>query len=681
MRRARSSGWCAWLALLLVPHISVGADLLSPDGRIRFALDTDANGVPRYSIKYRGQQIIDASRLGLRFSSEKALESELKVVDSDYRIHDGTWEQPWGERRRVRDEYNERTFQLETTSADKRRFLLRVRAFNDGVGFRYEVPVQRAYDTVEIVDELTEFRILETATAWWIPGRGWNRYEFLYRRTSIDDIELAHTPLTLRLPSGIHVSIHEAALVDYPAYVLDQRRAGVFQTNLTPWSNGIRAVKSTPFVTPWRTIQISPDAIGLLNSSLILNLNEPNKLGDVSWVEPGKYVGIWWAMHINERTWGSGPQHGATTGEAQRYIDFAAANGFIGVLVEGWNVGWDGDWFADGSGFSFTRAYPDFDVDAVAAYALEKGVRLIGHHETSGHITNYEQQLASAFELYQTLGIRQVKTGYVADGGELERVDENGVTHYEWHDGQFAVNHYQHVVDEAAKRKISINTHEPIKATGLRRTYPNWISREGARGQEFNAWWQPPNPPSHTATLPYTRLLGGPLDFTPGIFNLTFQGPDTDQRVQTTLAKQLALYVVLYSPIQMVADLPENYAAHPGAFQFIVDVPTDWEHSVALAGEVGEFVVFARQERHGTDWYIGAITNEDAREVRIPLVFLADDKRYTATVYRDGDNAHWRTNPYNYEIDTIDVTRDTVIDLKLAAGGGAAIRVSPISPN
>ena len=334
------------------------------------------------------------------------------------------------------------------------------------------------------------------------------------------------------------------------------------------------------------------------------------------------------------------------------------------MLIEGWNIGWDGDWFASGDGFSFTESYPDFDIEAVADYALERGVRLVGHHETSGHITNYEQQLDDAFDLYESLGVRQVKTGYVADGGQLERVDDDGVTHYEWHDGQFAVNHYLRVTVEAAERQISINTHEPIKATGLRRTYPNWITREGARGQEFNAWWQPPNPPNHTATLPYTRLLGGPMDFTPGIFDLTFQGDDSPQRVQSTLMKQLALYVTLYSPIQMAADLPENYSLYPDAFQFIVDVPTDWEESIALAGEVGDYVVYARRERGGDDWYVGAVTNEDGGP-------------YTATVYRDGADADWQTNPYDYVIETQSVDKETQYELTLAAGGGAAIRISP----
>ncbi|MGH8168320.1 MAG: glycoside hydrolase family 97 catalytic domain-containing protein, partial [Woeseiaceae bacterium] len=482
-------------------------------------------------------------------------------------------------------------------------------------------------------------------------GRRFNRYEYLYNTTGLEEIVMAHTPMTVRLPSGTHLSIHEAALVDYAAFVLDQRRPNVFQANLTPWSDGIRVKAETPFKSSWRTIQIAPDAKGLLNSSLILNLNEPNALGDVSWVEPGKYVGIWWGMHLGVNTWGSGPKHGATTEETKRYIDFAAKYGFDGVLVEGWNIGWDGDWYSNGDVFSFTEAYPDFDLEEITDYAAEKGVRLIGHHETSGAVTNYERQMLDAYELYESLGVRQVKTGYVADAGGIKRVDENGVAHYEWHDGQFNVNHHLRALKEAAKHKISLNPHEPIKDTGLRRTYPNWLAREGGRGQEYNAWGEPPNPPEHTAILPYTRMLSGPMDFTPGIFDLTFKGEDSPFRVKTTLAKQLALYVVIYSPIQMAADLPENYEERLDAFQFIVDVPTDWEESIALAGEVGDFVAIARKERDGDHWYLGALTDEEARELSIPLSFLDAGATYTAEIYRDGDHAHWHDDPYDLVIE------------------------------
>ena len=661
------------LTLLILSSAGVARESVSsPDGNIVFSISTNDKNWLVYSIDHAAEAVVSESRLGLRFRQQKGFDSGLAIQKSERRSNDETWEQPWGERRLVRNRYNELLVALK--DRDGRRLDVRVRVFDDGVGLRYEVPAQPGFDTIDIVDELTEFHLPGNSRAWWIPGRAYNRYEYLYRETGLEEIQLAHTPMTLRTPAGMHLSIHEAALVDYAGYVLDQRRENVFQTNLTPWSDGIRVKTQAPFKTPWRTIQISATATGLLNSNLILNLNEPNKLGDVSWVKPGKYVGIWWAMHIRDRTWGSGPIHGATTSETKRYMDFAAQHGFDGVLVEGWNLGWDGDWFFNGDLFSFTESYPDFDIRAISEYGKGLGVRLIGHHETSGNVSNYAKQMAPALDLYAANGVRQVKTGYVADASDIKRVDADGLAHYEWHDGQYMAGQYLLSVTEAAKRKISIITHEPIKATGLRRTYPNWLTREGARGQEFNAWGVPPNPPEHTAILPYTRMLSGPMDFTPGIFNLTFQGEESAQRVQTTLAKQLALYVTIYSPVQMAADLPENYMARPAAFQFIVDVPTDWEKSIALAGEVGDFVVFARQERGTDDWYLGAISNEEAREVQVLLDFLDGTMDYTAQIYRDGPDAHWKTNPYSIVIEERGVASGDTINIKLAAGGGTAIR-------
>lgn len=666
------------ITVSLLASLAHAALVASPDGRIVVDVDIADRAEPVYSVRFRDEEVIGQSRLGLRFAEHRGLDQGFRIAGEQRSNSDTTWEQPWGERREVRDHYNELLVTFEATDGDSRRFDVRVRVHDDGVGFRYEIPAQEGYaGDLRVVDELTEFRLPLEATAWWIPGLGWNRHEYIYRHTGIGEISLADTPMTLRLPNGVHISLHEAALRDYAGYVLEHRRDGVFKTHLTPWSDGLRVRTKAPFATPWRTIQVAPDAIGLLNSSLILNLNEPNLLGDVSWVEPGKYVGIWWAMHLGVKTWSSGELHGATTSEAKRYIDFAAANGFDGVLIEGWNIGWDGDWFNAGAAFSFTEPYPDFDIQVVTDYARQKGVRLIGHHETSGHISNYEAQMGDAFDVYESVGVRQVKTGYVADAGELERVDGQGITHYEWHDGQFAVGHFERVLVEAAKRRISINSHEPVKDTGLRRTYPNWLSREGARGQEYNAAWSSPNPTSHTSTLVYTRMLSGPMDYTPGIFNLTHQGPDSEHRVRSTLMHQLALYVVLYSPIQMAADLPENYSRYPDAFQFIRDVPTDWERSVALAGEVGEYVVFARQERGGDDWYIGAISGDSPHDVNIPLAFLEPGRRYTAMIYHDGEDADWRDRPYEYEIEERDVDRGRSIQLKLASGGGAAIRISP----
>ncbi len=648
----------------------------SPDNKITISVNDDNQ--PSYQVSFNDETVITLSKLGMLFKNAHGFSDGFKITSVSNKQVDSSWQLPWGERKNVADKHNELLLTFTTSRDSANEYKVRFRAFNDGIGFRYEVPKQKGLnDNIEITDELTEFSLknAKQSTAWWIPARGWNRYEYLYNTTNVESVDRAHTPFTFKLPSGTHISIHEAALVDYAAMTLNQKRPGTLKADLTPWSDGSLVKTSTNFKSPWRTIQISKDAVGLLNSNLILNLNEPNKLGDVSWVEPGKYVGIWWGMHIETNTWGSGDKHGATTSETMRYMDFAAEHGFSGVLVEGWNKGWDGAWFSNGDVFNFTKPYDDFDIEKISQYGAKKGVRLIGHHETSGSVTNYRNQMSDAYALYQKHGVSQIKTGYVADGGNIKRIDEDDIVRKEWHDGQFMVNEYLHSVTEAAKHKISINTHEPIKATGLRRTYPNWIAREGARGQEFNAWGTPPNPPEHTAILPFTRLLAGPMDFTPGIFDMSFNGLGSDtNRPQTTLAKQLALYVVLYSPIQMAADLPKNYQANMPAFQFIKDVPTDWYESIAIAGEVGDYVAFARQERNGNDWFVGALTDENSREITLKLDFLEQGKRYQAQIYRDGKKAEWVNNPYDLIIENRAVKSNDSITLPLATSGGAAIR-------
>ncbi|WP_394176848.1 glycoside hydrolase family 97 protein [Thalassotalea litorea] len=663
----------AFSASVMAKEVSVS----SPDGKITFTVSDD-DKTPKYRIDFNEQEVIEPSALGLVFRDSDYFESGFEIKSSKQKQVKQTWQQPWGESKEILDHHNELSVTLEADRDSVNTYGLRIRVFNDGVGFRYEVPEQAGLDEINITNELTEFVMEKNAdaTVWWIPTRGWNRYEYVYNTTSLRDVDRAHTPFTMKLTNGVHVSIHEAALVDYAAMSLDQRRHGFLKADLAPWSDGVLVKKQGAFNTPWRTVQISEDATGLLNSHLILNLNEPNKLGDVSWVEPGKYIGIWWGMHINENTWGSGDKHGATTSEVKRYMDFASKYGFDGVLVEGWNIGWDGNWFFNGDVFSFTESYPDFDMDAIYKYAKDKGVRLIGHHETSGNVTNYRNQMEDAFALYEKYDVAQVKTGYVADGGNIKRIDENGIARKEWHDGQFMVNEYLYNIELAAKHKISINTHEPVKDTGLRRTYPNWISREGARGQEFNAWGNPPNPPEHAAILPYTRMLSGPMDFTPGIFDMTFNGLGADtNRPQTTLAKQLALYVVLYSPIQMAADLPRNYQANLPAFQFIQDVPTDWERSIALAGEVGDFVIFARQQRDSNDWFIGGLTDEDARDVSVALTFLQPGVKYRAQIYRDSEDTNWVDNPAEITIEEKMVTAKDTLKLTMANSGGFAIRL------
>ncbi|MEZ5955233.1 MAG: glycoside hydrolase family 97 protein [Hyphomonas sp.] len=662
-----------------LPAATGAQSVTSPDGALVVTL-SDSAGHPTWSATYSGEQILKPARLGLRFLEAGNLDDGLVIIGAETRSVDTPWEQPWGEQRLMREHYNELLVRFADPAGTGRYFDVRIRAFDDGLGFRYEVPQLTAGGNVSLIDELTEFSIDEHDTAWWIEAGNYNRYEYIYHTTEAAAIDRAHTPMTVRTDKGTHITFHEAALVDYAAMWLDQQRPGVLKASLVPWSDGVRVKKNGAFTTPWRTVQVSSDAKGLLNSHLILNLNEPNKLGDVSWVKPGRYVGIWWCMHIKKCTWGSGEIHGATTERTREYMDFAAKYGFDGVLVEGWNIGWDGDWFNNGALFSFTEPYPDFDIEELSRYGAAQGVRLIGHNETSGNITNYENQLQDAFALYEKLGIAQVKTGYVADGGGIQRQDEDGTWRYEWHDSQVMARHHLHVVEEAARHHISINAHEPIKDTGLRRTYPNWISREGARGQEYNAWGYPHlNPPEHETILPWTRMMSGPMDFTPGIFDLTFDGPDADNRVQTTLAKQLALYVVLYSPIQMAADLPENYEARPEAFEFITRVPTDWEQSIAIAGEVGEYVAYARQERAGEDWFLGTVTDENGRTVSLPTDYLTPGVTYTAKVWVDGPGADWKTAPYDLSIYTRDLQQGDTLTLTLAPGGGAAVWLTPVT--
>ncbi|MBB1299373.1 glycoside hydrolase family 97 protein [Pseudoalteromonas sp. SR41-7] len=671
------------LVLLAFASNSYGqtVELKSPDTQITVSI-SDENNTPSYAIKFKNKAVINKSLLGFEFKTQAAFSDGFKIKSIEQQSVNSQWQQPWGERQNVVDEYNEVAVTFTKNEPNKGTYTIRFKAFDSGVGFRYEVPQQTGFEHTEITKELTEFAINNShdAAAWWIPARGWNRYEYVYNTTPLNEAPLAHTPFTFKTSDGTHISIHEAALVDYAGMVLNQRRPGTFTADLTPWSDGIAVKKQGAFKTPWRTIQIADSAVGLVNSDIILNLNEPNKLGDVSWVKPGKYVGIWWGMHINTQTWGSGKKHGATTQTTKYYMDFAAQYGFDGVLVEGWNIGWDGDWYFNGDVFNFTKPYDDFDIAALTQYGKEKGVQLIGHHETSGNVSNYRDQMEDAFTLYEKSNVSQVKTGYVADGGNIKRIDKNGIARHEWHDGQFMVNEYLYNVKLAAKHKISINTHEPIKDTGLRRTYPNWIAREGARGQEYNAWGSPPNPPEHVPMLAFTRMLSGPMDFTPGIFDMSFNGLGGDtNRPQTTLAKQLALYVVLYSPIQMAADLPKNYLAKPDAFQFIQDVPTDWQQSIALDGEVGDFIVFARKERKstkysGNDWYLGAVTDEKARTIEVKLDFLEQGKKFEAQIYKDGKNAEWKNNPYDIAIEKRIVTANDKLTLKLATSGGTAIR-------
>lgn len=662
----------AALAFWMPGRAAPVATMASPGKVLSVSLDLDGDGRVDYSVSRHGKLVIAPSRLGFLLTDGPKLERNFAFVSADTATHDDTWEQPWGEWRYIRNHYNEIRIHLKEKVAPERRLDIVFRVYDDGIGFRYEFPDQAALHDVHIADELTEFDVADPAMAWWEVGGEWNRYEQLYQHTRLDQVSQAHTPLTVKTDKGLYIAFHEAALVDYSSMWLRRVDGQRLKAVLAPSAqHAAKVVRTAPFTTPWRTMIIADSAPGLYMSHLELNLNEPNKLGDVSWFKPYKYVGVWWAMHIGDWSWSSGPKHGATTANTERYIDFAAANGFKEVLVEGWNEGWDGTWFANGSDFNFTKPYPDFDIKAVAAYAKSKGVKIIGHHETGGNIANYEAQLDPALDLLAGLGYDSIKTGYVADAGGLQVRGADGKIYYEWHDGQASAVHHLLVVTEAAKRHIAVVDHEPIKDTGLRRTYPNWISREGARGQEYNAWGNPPNPPNHESLLVFTRMLAGPFDFTPGALSLTGRN---GQKIQNTVAHQLADYVIIYSPVEMACDLPENYAKYPGPFQFIKDVPTDWSDTRVLSGEPGEYAVIARKDRGSDNWYLGAVGDNTKRTIAVKLDFLDKTRHYTAQIYRDGKDADWDKNPHAIVIESKPVKYGETLNLPLARGGGAAIR-------
>ncbi|SHL03232.1 glycoside hydrolase family 97 protein [Rhodothermus profundi] len=671
-----------WAFLLVWLSMPLGGwtqttTVTSPDGSlvVTFRLE---EGRPVYQIDRLGMPLILPSPMGFVLKEQPPLVGPFRLIGLVRDTVDTVWTQPWGEKKHIRNHYHELRLQLEETTERPRRLDLVFRVFDEGVGFRYEWPEQAYLDRFVIMDELTAFRLAGDHQAWWIPAYHPNRYEYLYRRTPISQLDTVHTPLTMETADGWFLSVHEAEVEDYATMTLAPSDSLTLEVDLVPWSDGTRVKAQTPFRSPWRVLLVGDNAGELITNYTLLNLNAPNRLGDVSWVRPAKYVGIWWEMHIGRSTWGSGPRHGATTENAKRYIDFAARHGFDAVLIEGWNVGWDGDWTQNGDKFRFTEPYPDFDIEEVARYARDRGVQLIGHHETACHITNYERQMEAAFAFYQRLGIHMVKTGYVAHGRNCIWIDEQGQVHREWHHGQFMVRHHRRVLETAARYQIAINAHEPVKDTGERRTYPNMVSREGARGQEYNAWSEDGgNPPEHTTILPFTRLLAGPMDFTPGIFDILIKDRPNN-RVNTTLAKQLALYVVIYSPLQMAADLPEHYEARLDAFQFIKDVPVDWEDTRVLHARIGDYVTIVRKDRHSDDWYLGSITDEYGRTLEAPLSFLEPGRRYLAEIYRDAPDADWRTNPLALEIVRQVVDASTVLTLRLAPGGGTAIRFHPI---
>ncbi len=672
-------------------------EVSSPDGRIKVAFNTNIEGEMFYDVKVDDSIFIDDSQLGFDAKDGLNLKNSFEIIKTEFSSKDETWEQIWGENKVIRNHYNEMAIHL--ANIDSTYLIIRFRLFNDGLGFRYEYKVKDT-DKIILTDELTTFNIKENGVSWSIPA-SFETYELLYRTLPLNEVEDANTPFTFKTTRlqdykstslsvnesislsvnesissesvSIYASIHEAALTDFPEMTLKLTAQGSqLKAQLAPYPDGkTKAVfEKDNFISPWRTIQISDKAVGLINSNLILNLNEPCVLeGDLSWIRPMKYVGVWWGMHLGVESWVMGDRHGATTENAKRYIDFAANNNIDAVLFEGWNEGWDS--WGGRQNFDFTKAYADFDIDEIMLYAKTKNVEVIGHHETGGNIINYENQLEEAYRWTKEKGINCVKTGYAG-----------GLPDFHNHHGQHNVRHYRKVVETAARHHITLDVHEPIKPTGIRRTYPNMMTREGARGMEWNAWSEG-NPPEHHVMLPFTRLLAGPMDYTPGTFDILFDNTrnssqrkrwnDNDKgnsRVNTTLAKQLANWVILYSPLQMASDMIEHYEGHP-AFQFFRDFNPDCDWSEALQGEPGEYVAIVR--RAGEDFFLGAATNGSAREIEIPLTFLEKGKSYEATIYSDGDDAHWETNPTSYKIEKKTVSSNDTLFIKMAAGGGCAV--------
>ncbi len=653
--------------------------VFSPNKDIKIDFNLSKTGKPYYLVSKASEIVIDTSFLGFDFENSLPFINDIQIVNSTKSNFNETWQLPWGEQLDVVNHYNELKIELQEISQLKRKLNIIFRVYNDGIGFRYEFPEQANFKETLIINENTEFNLTEDYKTFWAPG-DWDIYEHLYNTTKLSEINAlkfvnqplaqtyipenaVNTPVTLVGKNGLHLSFHEAALVDYSDMTLKVDTVNLsFKSNLVGSRNTSYKVKrKIPFHTPWRTLQITNNAPDLIQSNLILNLNESNKIRDISWFTPMKYTGIWWEMHLGKSSWDmNSGKHGATTENAKKFIDFSSKNNIKGVLVEGWNKGWG---FNEG-GFDFVTPYPDYNLNEIVAYGKEKGVEIIMHHETYGNVETYTKQQDTAFSLMKSLGIHSVKTGYV---GKL-------IPEGEYHHGQFMVNHYNKTVENAAKYQIAVNAHEPIKPTGLRRTFPNTISREGLRGQEFNVW-DPKggNPPEHLPIIAFTRMLAGPIDYTPGIFNLKLDNFRKGKQVNTTLAHQLALYVVIYSPVQMVADLVEHYEANPKLLEFIKDVGADWEKTKVLNGEVGDFVTIARKERKTGNWFLGSITDENARKITIDFSFLEDKISYEAKIYKDGKNAHWNDNPLEIEFETIQINSNSKRTFQLASGGGLAI--------
>lgn len=693
-----------WVLVCIVPSTaftqSSMRSIASPDKQIIIALNLNKAGEPFYRVTYNKKAVIEWSRMGFT-TKEHNLKSGFKFSRSKNSSHDETWKTVWGEVAQIRDHYNELAYSVISESGVP--MTIRIRAYNEGFGFRYEFESKdNLHPKLTFTDELTEFQMTANHTAWWIPG-DYDSNEHVYTTCKISEIDCAQynrehaistqhivkmkntqTPITMRTGDGTHLSIAEAALADFGALHLEvDNKTLKFKAFLIPSADStVKSINILPFRTPWRAVLINKDAAGILESKLILNLNEPCKIKDVSWIKPQKYVGVWWEMHVGLATWdyeasqdmmaATGRtvkgKHGATTENVLKYVDFAAKYGFDGVLVEGWNTGWK-DWFGKWKDevFDFSMPYPDYDIEKISSYAKAKGVRIIAHHETSSAVPSYERQMDAAYTYMKKYGQNSVKTGYVG------KIIPKG----EWHDGQWMNNHYLRVAERTAQNQIMVDMHEPVRPSGWHRSWPNWMASEAARGQEFNAW-SSGNPPEHECILPFTRLLGGPMDYTPGIFEVRMSAydPKKTEVVHTTVAKQLALYVTLYSPLQMAADLPENYEKRLDVFQFIRDVPVDWDDTRILNASIGDYITTARRQKGTQNWFLGSITDEKARDFKVKLDFLPAGKTYEATIYADGKGADWKENPYPVTISKQTVKKGDTLFLKLAAGGGCAVSLA-----
>ena len=695
-----------FLMSIFAAHLTMAQQQSSPDGNVMLSFSLKSDGTPSYKVTYKNKPVINESTLGFTLKKAEPLTNNFKVVDTKKSTFKETWKPVWGEESEILNHYNELLVSLEQNNTN-RKMNIRFRVYNEGVGFRYEFPSQKELTYFVVEEELSQFAMTGDHTAWWIPG-DYDTQEYDYTESKLSEIrglmkeavtenvsQFAFSPtgvqtsLMMKTKDGLYINLHEAALVDYSLMNLNlDDKTFIFQSWLTPDAKGDKGYLMAPCHSPWRTIMVSDDARKILASRLILNLNEPCAIADTSWIKPVKYVGVWWEMITGKNSWSytndlptidlntvdysktkPNGTHGANNEEVRKYIDFAAKHGFDQVLVEGWNIGWE-DWFGHKKDyvFDFVTPYPDFDLKALNDYAHSKGVKLMMHHETSGSTRNYERHMKAAYELMNKYGYNSVKSGYV---GDILPVGEH---HY----SQSTINHYLYAIKEAAKHKIMVNAHEAVRPTGICRTYPNMIGNESARGTEYEAFGG--NKVFHTTILPFTRLQGGPMDYTPGIFEteMKYVNPNNNNQIRTTLARQLALYVTMYSPLQMAADLPENYEKFMDAFQFIKDVPVDWQKSVYLEAEPGRYITIARKDKHSNDWYVGCTAHEGGHTSELLLNFLDKGKKYEATIYADAKDANWKTNPKAYTITKQKVNAKTKLKLTAAQGGGYAISIKEI---